>query len=645
MAVSPQRPAVTATGEGGSRDGCNNPVKSQLSSKATAFSIAAIIGQGHDKRNPTPSSSSESGDEDVGAARSHVISSSSSSSARQRSSPDLDDDLGDDDPDHHHQRQRRTSTSSPPHHPLPLHRSLETAHHHRPVFPDRQRLRPHSATSATDHGEVLDNDEDDRPPRTLAEMDRSLVGSDRSLTPREMDRSLAGSDRSLTPREMDRSMVGSDRSLTPREKEVVVKAEKSESRPRKAVMTSSGSEELSGVHCRLETKELWDKFYELGTEMIITKTGRRMFPTLRVSFTGLEPDSRYYVLLDVVGVDQKRYRYAYHRSSWLVAGKADPPLAARLHQHHDSPLTGEQLSRQTVSFEKLKLTNNLLDKSGQIILNSMHKYQPRIHIVKKRESTPNQGPSRLEDELHRTFVFPECVFIAVTAYQNQLITKLKIDSNPFAKGFRDSTRLTEYERCGMESMESLLSQHAAFARGPLRGFPDPMDPEGTMDLLKHREYFLSKEEQLMMEKHGMMPSTTWSLFRPICSTVLPPAAPCLPARPLYTLYGGLLGLRPPALPFPSMALHPLSMAAHQSLALSHQHQLPPASSPSSSASPSTLTSPPSPPVSGFGRSSEGRGVEGGSHMPLAMYRYHPYLPAVPDKYKASDSVAVDYSRP
>lgn len=26
------------------------------------------------------------------------------------------------------------------------------------------------------------------------------------------------------------------------------------------------------------------------------------------------------------------------------------------------------------------------------------------------------------------------------------ITKLKIDSNPFAKGFRDSTRLTEFER-------------------------------------------------------------------------------------------------------------------------------------------------------------------------------------------------------
>ena len=28
------------------------------------------------------------------------------------------------------------------------------------------------------------------------------------------------------------------------------------------------------VECRLELKELWDKFHKLGTEMIITKSGR-----------------------------------------------------------------------------------------------------------------------------------------------------------------------------------------------------------------------------------------------------------------------------------------------------------------------------------------------------------------------------------
>ena len=35
---------------------------------------------------------------------------------------------------------------------------------------------------------------------------------------------------------------------------------------------------LKPVECRLETKELWSKFNELGTEMIITKTGRFPLP-------------------------------------------------------------------------------------------------------------------------------------------------------------------------------------------------------------------------------------------------------------------------------------------------------------------------------------------------------------------------------
>ena len=32
--------------------------------------------------------------------------------------------------------------------------------------------------------------------------------------------------------------------------------------------------EMESVRCQLETSELWEKFYQLGTEMIITKSGR-----------------------------------------------------------------------------------------------------------------------------------------------------------------------------------------------------------------------------------------------------------------------------------------------------------------------------------------------------------------------------------
>ncbi|XP_037533903.1 T-box transcription factor TBX2b [Nematolebias whitei] len=66
------------------------------------------------------------------------------------------------------------------------------------------------------------------------------------------------------------------------------------------------------------------------------------------------------------------------------------------------------------------------------ILNSMHKYQPRFHIVRANDIL------KLPYSTFRTYVFPETEFVAVTAYQNDKITQLKIDNNPFAKGFRDT---------------------------------------------------------------------------------------------------------------------------------------------------------------------------------------------------------------
>ncbi|XP_075746165.1 T-box transcription factor TBX1-B-like [Rhipicephalus microplus] len=190
---------------------------------------------------------------------------------------------------------------------------------------------------------------------------------------------------------------------------------------------------LVGVSASLEMKALWDEFNALGTEMIVTKAGRRMFPTLQVKLYGLDPHADYMLMMDFVPVDNKRYRYAFHSSSWMVAGKADPNMPPRIHVHPESPCKGAQWTKQVVSFDKLKLTNNQLDDNGHIILNSMHRYQPRCHVV----YVNRKGEDISKTENFRTFVFPETKFTAVTAYQNHRITQLKIASNPFAKGFRD----------------------------------------------------------------------------------------------------------------------------------------------------------------------------------------------------------------
>ncbi|VDO42129.1 unnamed protein product [Onchocerca flexuosa] len=173
-----------------------------------------------------------------------------------------------------------------------------------------------------------------------------------------------------------------------------------------------------------------------------------MFPTMKLSINGCEPDALYYVFLDVVPVDNRRYRYIYNKSSWLTAGKAEPTPRNRLYMHPDSPFTGDQLSNQVISFEKAKLTNNEVDKTGHLILNSMHKYQPRVHIVRRPRERPIEQALTIDlhSEHYKTFQFKETQFMAVTAYQNQLITKLKIEKNPFAKGFRDpSGRSPEYD--------------------------------------------------------------------------------------------------------------------------------------------------------------------------------------------------------
>nr|XP_054586621.1 T-box transcription factor TBX3 [Nothobranchius furzeri] len=180
----------------------------------------------------------------------------------------------------------------------------------------------------------------------------------------------------------------------------------------------------------LEFKDLWSEFHKMGTEMVITKTGRRMFPPFKVRVTGLDERAKYILLMDIVTVDDCRYKF--HNSRWTVAGKADPEMPKRMYIHPDSPSKGEEWMSKPVAFHKLKLTNNISDKHGFTILNSMHKYQPRFHIVRANDIM------KLPYSTFRTYVFQETEFIAVTAYQNEKITQLKIDNNPFAKGFRDT---------------------------------------------------------------------------------------------------------------------------------------------------------------------------------------------------------------
>ena len=55
---------------------------------------------------------------------------------------------------------------------------------------------------------------------------------------------------------------------------------------------------------------------------------------------------------------------------------------------------------------------------SQIVLNSMHRYQPRIHVIEV-------GGGAHEQKSLQTHSFPETQFISVTAYQNTDVSKTK----------------------------------------------------------------------------------------------------------------------------------------------------------------------------------------------------------------------------
>ncbi|XP_077597095.1 MAX gene-associated protein isoform X2 [Stigmatopora nigra] len=224
-------------------------------------------------------------------------------------------------------------------------------------------------------------------------------------------------------------------------------AEASPAKPAVASPTASGSHVAStaladdghprtlrrkGVSVTLENDRVWKEFHKCGTEMILSKPGRRMFPYCRYRVAGLKPKQKYGLCLSFVPSDKYKYRWSSH--GWEVAGPAEeqPSVPPRAFLHLS--IRGSVLINTQLSFYRLKLTNSVRSYEGHIKLNSMHRYIPQLHIIPVADSG---SLPRVESPNTLTFTFPQMEFTTVTSYQNFVITQLKINHNPFAKGFRE----------------------------------------------------------------------------------------------------------------------------------------------------------------------------------------------------------------
>jgi len=57
------------------------------------------------------------------------------------------------------------------------------------------------------------------------------------------------------------------------------------------------------------------------------------------------------------------------------------------------------------------------------MLNSLHKYRPRIHIVRVEGGESGGKGGGGEQRKIATHTFPETTFVAVTAYQNEEVSQ------------------------------------------------------------------------------------------------------------------------------------------------------------------------------------------------------------------------------
>ncbi|MGH0147717.1 UNVERIFIED_CONTAM: hypothetical protein FKN15_017524 [Acipenser sinensis] len=225
---------------------------------------------------------------------------------------------------------------------------------------------------------------------------------------------------------------------------------------------------MEGIKVYLHERELWVKFDDVGTEMIITKAGR----TLNITAS-----KQMHMVFN-----KAKNEYEAKQETLKIILNSMHKYQPRLHivkADENNGFGSKNTAFCTHVFPETAFIAVTSYQNHKIILNSMHKYQPRLHIVKADE---NNGFGS-KNTAFCTHVFPETAFIAVTSYQNHKITQLKIENNPFAKGFRGSDDMELHRMSRMPSKEypvvprSTVRQRVGSNQSPfggdVRGLPTP----------------------------------------------------------------------------------------------------------------------------------------------------------------------------
>lgn len=222
------------------------------------------------------------------------------------------------------------------------------------------------------------------------------------------------------------------------------------------------------IEIRLREEELWKRCNALTTEMIVNKLGRLSFllltsspsdtpshdsPSRSVAWNRIKTiRSRSTSCKRTHGgenlLQMRHCRYKFTEGRWIgpALGIQHAP-AGPFYPSKRNVDRGCNWEKEAVEFA-VKLTNNTSSTQPnfvgfpfisalQAILQSMQKYLPRLVI----ETYHHKTPVLVKDQL-----FPVATFVCVTAYQNTALPKIKIEYNPYARGYKDGRHAKRRQR-------------------------------------------------------------------------------------------------------------------------------------------------------------------------------------------------------
>ncbi|KAJ3188194.1 hypothetical protein HDU85_005344 [Gaertneriomyces sp. JEL0708] len=213
-------------------------------------------------------------------------------------------------------------------------------------------------------------------------------------------------------------------------------------RPCTAYYNPTGSGEL----IILEGADLWQQFRAVGNEMIVTKSGRCLFPVLSFRAVNLIPSHTYSIAIQLVQTVSNRFKFS--SGQWKpvplegdgtkkhIINEPCGPLAFA-----GTPKSGLYWMNQGATFTKIKATNRKQAKlpPDHFYLTSFRENAPRVYLMNHTINSTTR------------FTYDETKFIAVTHYQNEKCNLLKKAYNPHARAHKRGDHRAAAQRLGLLS--------------------------------------------------------------------------------------------------------------------------------------------------------------------------------------------------